>query len=269
MFYCFAKEYAEDNGHTRIPANYKTKEGHKLGVWISNQRANKDTMSTERKIKLELLPKWSWNPLLDAWEIGFSHAKEFAVNNGHLCVPASFVTPDGYNLGLWICNQRQNKKKGALSLEFKARLEGLPKWCWDVLTEKFEYGLFRICEYAMIKGHARVPNAYKADDGYGLGEFVSGLRKRKSNLPDDRILKLEELPGWSWDPFANKWEKGFLCAKEFAVEHGHAKIPCSYKAKGGYRLGMWASHQRSGKDKLTIERKERLESLPGWVWAFI
>jgi len=36
--------------------------------------------------------------------------------------------------------------------------------------------------------------------------------------------------------------------------------------EGGFPLGVWVGSQRGKKDKLTQDRKVKLEALEGWVW---
>ena len=40
----------------------------------------------------------------------------------------------------------------------------------------------------------------------------------------------------------------------------------SYVISDGYKLGQWVRIQRSKKDRMTAERREKLEALDGWVW---
>jgi hypothetical protein len=76
------------------------------------------------------------------------------------------------------------------------------------------------------------------------------------------------LPGWTWHPRADAWEEGFEHLTDFARESGRACPTQTYVCSDGFRLGVWASTQRSSyaKGKLSLERQHRMEKLPGWTW---
>ena len=58
--------YVEAEGHTRVPADYRTAEGYPLGPWVSNQRGQKDDkdkrrrLSADRQQRLEAVKGWVW-----------------------------------------------------------------------------------------------------------------------------------------------------------------------------------------------------------------
>ena len=74
------------------------------------------------------------------------------------------------------------------------------------------------------------------------------------------------MPGWSWDRFSDKWEKGYFHLKEFCEREGQARVPQRYRTDDGYSLGLWVVVQRRNKDTMDPDRRQRLEALPGWVW---
>jgi hypothetical protein len=188
----------------------------------------------------------------------------FADREGNVKFQRDYKTANGYRLGGWVSDQR--KAKSSLSPERKARLEALPGWNWDPIADLREKGFRHLKEFEDQEGHTKVPQGYKAADGYRLGLWVNNQRAKADRLTQDRREQLETLSGWSWDPIAEQWEEGFRYLKEFADREGYAKVPSDHKTANGYRLGKWVAERRKNKDILSPERKVRLEALPGLSW---
>ena len=255
--------FVEEEGHARVPKSYKTKDGFKLGQWGRTQRSNKVKLTPERKTRLELLDGWVWDVLHASWEEGFSYLTKYAEQEGHVKVSFSYETEDGFKLGNWVTTQRVNRDK--LTPERESRLESLDGWIWGVRADAWEEGFSYLTKYIEQEGHARVPTSYKTDDGFRLGSWVVQQRSKRDKLTPERESRLESL-GFDWDPFKTAWEEGFSYLTKYVEQKGHVKVPKSYKTGDCYRLGAWVNGQRSYRDKLTPERKTRLESLDGWVW---
>jgi superfamily II DNA or RNA helicase len=258
------KEFADREGNVKVSQNFKTTDGYRLGLWVSNQRNNKDDMSPERKARLEVLPGWSWNGRADMWEEGICHLSEFVKHEGHAKVFKDFKTADGYRLGNWVSSQR--RKKSSMSSDRRSRLETLPGWSWDILLDSWEEGFLRLKEFAIREGHCLLSARHKAEDGYRVGQWITQQRATRSSLLPMHKTRLEELPGWSWEPRTDMWEEGFSHLREITGQVGHAKVACNYTMADGYRVGLWVANQRRTKDKMSLARRAQLEELPGWCW---
>jgi hypothetical protein len=59
---------------------------------------------------------------------------------------------------------------------------------------------------------------------------------------------------------------GWICSSETVLgSSGALPSSVSYNSEG-YRLGGWVTEQRSNKETMNSDRRQRLEALPGWVW---
>ena len=262
------QDYVKRHGDARVPHSY-TVDGYKLGAWVNKQRDTyaKGTLDADRQRRLQDLPGWTWDPQADKWEEGFGRLLDYVERHGDARVPSptSSTTATSSARGF---RQRQGHAKGTLDADRERRLQDVPGWTWDLRADKWEEGFRRLLDYVERKGDARVPESYTID-GYKLGVWVDSQRSRnsKGTLEADRQRRLQDLPGWIWDPQADKSEEGFRRLLDYVERNGDARVPYSCKIDG-YPLGQWVVAQRShyARGRLGADRQRRLQDLPGWTW---
>jgi len=145
FWYGLLEGYAEEYGDCLVPEGYISEDGFTLGSWVASQRGKRDSMSQERRERLEALPEWVWDALEAAWEAGYSHLKEYIEEHRDTLIPVRYKTEDGYPLANWVGNQRSHRE--SLSQERIEQLEALPGWVWDVLEAAWEAGYSHLKEY--------------------------------------------------------------------------------------------------------------------------
>jgi hypothetical protein len=191
--------------------------------------------------------------------------EQFGQREGHTRVPDRCIE-EGVNIGSWVLTQRMNREK--LSADRKVRLEALPGWVWNAYTDRWDQGYSRLVKYAECHGDSRVPNRYEAD-GFALGQWVNTVRSRglKGALTAERIKQLEALPGWTWTPKADSWDRAYDLLLQYVEGHGNGLVPQSYWADG-FALGAWVGAQRRKHAAGTLkpDREKRLRKIKGWVW---
>ena len=118
----------------------------------------------------------------------------------------------------------------------------------------------------MKVANGQVPLDYKTETGLNLGDWVASHRRRQDKMPPKRRAEFEALPGWTWAvAFGVRWEQNIAAYLEFYDQNQHGRVPAKYKTENGLNLGAWVSNQRTGRGRLSPERKAEVEALPGWV----
>jgi len=160
-------------------------DGYRLGQWVSTQREahRAGRLSADRAGRLEAVPGFDWRTGFAAdWDEGYAHLQRFAEREHHASVPKSHEE-DGYQLGQWVQTQRTAHRRNQLSAKRSARLEELPGWTWNTKDAAWEQAFLLLDRFAAREGNTRVP------------QRAAG---RAGALSEDRVARLEALPGWTW-----------------------------------------------------------------------
>ena len=257
------QKFKEREGHCRVQAKHK--EGDFiLGAWVTTQRLEKGTHSSERTQKLDALG-FVWDLNAAQWEESFSKLEQFYKREGHLKVPQGFKE-DEFNLGNWIATLRS--KKGTHSSEHKQRLDDLGFFeenevDKNINLDPWEYGYQHLLKFRDREGHCRVPKGFK-EDNFNLGNWVVAGRLAERHLLIDKIERLNAL-GFIWDVLTDQWEEGFKQLKQLKEREGHCNVHHHHKTEDGFALGKWIHTQRTAKGSLPTDHLERLDAL-GFVW---
>lgn len=260
-------------GHTSVLVNH-IEDGESLGLWVNAQRGyylgkrKRGSVSEDRRIKLEAIPTWSWNPTDDKYEAKFNYLLQYIKDTGSSRVPIGY-TIDGFALGKWISQRRDTYRKGKLEQSEIQRFESSASdWSWNPSSEVWEEAFALLTDYIAENGTSRIPNvsSYK---GFGLGTWVANQKSKykQGKLTTEEIKRLENLdPAWTWDLMETIWQDFFAELKEFVKVNGHANVP--YKVNGEKsKLGEWVTGQRKffAKGKMDPARKRLLDSI-GFRW---
>ncbi len=150
--YKLTETYFKKYGNLEIKQNFKTlngidydENGYNLGQWQSCQRQmyKKSKLSKERKDLLEKIGmRFETRDNDEVWNQMYMLAELYFKEYGNLEISKKFKTlngtdedENGYNLGIWLVNQRQMYKKGKLSPERKELLNQIGM-IWETRKRK-------------------------------------------------------------------------------------------------------------------------------------
>lgn len=272
-YYAEAKEYYAENGDLKVPATYKTKNGIKLGAWISNLRTYRKNGAqscflTEERIAALNKIGMVWDVYDTLWVRNISAATNYYNEYGNLDVPLEYIAQDGTKLGLWISNMRGAVRGGdnkhRLTAEQIAELNAIGM-IWQTKKDRaWELGYVHAQQYLNEHGNLSVPTTFISPDGYKLGAWICDQRENALCLKEERKSRLNEL-GMIWAK-EKSWDKGYALACDFYTEHGHLNVPHDYVVDGVW-LNKWINEQKQiragnrGEKKLTDEKVRLLENI--------
>ena len=262
----YLKSYVETDGH--IPSRSSLVDDFKLGEWVKGRRTdyNAGRLSEERITELESINGWTWDPFEDAWREFFNQLKLMSLET----IGGIPNTLSNKQISGWITRQRKLYKQQKLSTSRIAELESLKGWIWlneeikdDKWTEMYEH----LVQFTIEQGHARVRDK-AVINGIKLGTWVAVQRRRYflKTMSIDQVKLLESLSRWSWNPIDDDWNDSYTQLQQFALTNP-GRFP-QRRNEGEDELAQWVGVQRSAykAGKITSQRIEMLESIPGWLW---
>jgi hypothetical protein len=198
-----ACRYQKEHGDLKIPTNYISEEGIKLGRWIRHQKEMyPDRLSEERKRRLDSIGM-VWK-VEDAWKTKFRLVEKFYRDYGHTRISGDYVM-NGVWIGKWLYEQiaRLNgtsKVKKPLTEEQVKKLEsvGIKKdvsrseVAWEEQYQEAKK-YFETCKNLEIK------KGTKSSNGKDLGIWIATQRHnyQKGNLKEEQVERLEKI-GMVW-----------------------------------------------------------------------
>jgi Helicase associated domain len=195
--------------HCRVPIAHI--EGtFKLGTWIDTQRTERDTMSAERRKRLDAIG-FVWDPLESAWEKGFASLTKFKAREGHCRVPQRHVEGT-FRLGQWVSVQRHGRD--TMSAERRQRLDAIG-FVWDPYEGGWEEGFSALTTFKSREGHCRVPQR-RLEGTFKLGQWVGVQRHGRDTMSAERRQRLDAI-GFVWDARESSWEEGFAAFNDVQI----------------------------------------------------
>ena len=249
------QNYKELKRHVAQYKAYPNQRSGSLGLWVVVQRRRyqNKTIPIDQVRRLETLQGWIWDSLVDQWDQNFRELKSFLAKN-----KGEYPPTGAKGLGGWVSQLRKSRQRGKLPSDKIKRLQTLPGWSWDPISDQWNKNFEQLQAY--VKKH----QAHPGQKSGPLGTWLSNQRGayRKKTLSADHIRRLESLPGWSWDPIDDQWNENFQQLQAYMKKHK------AYPTDGSGSLGNWLSHQRGAyrKKNLSPDRIRQLENLPGWSW---
>jgi len=266
-YFNLLKKFVGREKQARVP--YDHREGNFwLGAWVGRQRRafRRGQLSAEQLRLFKALPGWTWSPRDDGFRKGLSALKTFVRREGHAGVPHAH-REDGFKLGWWVTSRRSDYSRGRLDAERIRLLEAVRGWAWR-RKDPFIVNLERLHRFVEREGHARIPSKHR-EEGFYLGRWVEHARRAHADgrLPRDKARLLERLPGWTWRPKEDLFERGLRALGIFQRRERHSRVPRNH-VEAGFLLGVWASNRRADhrKGRLSRQQIQSIEKLGGWTW---
>ena len=191
--------YYKENGTISAPQDAILSDGKKAGSWIRDQRkAREEGRLTEDQIDKLNQIGMVWEKE-DAWACGYRHAQDYYCEHGNLTPGNSYLSPDGYKLGVWINRQRARYRHNAVQRQpmTKEQISLLEQigMVWQPNEHQWETMYQKAADYRKRYGNLNV-TARNRDLYYWMKS--QRRKRREGQLSEDQIAKLNKI-GMNWE----------------------------------------------------------------------
>ena len=261
----------------------KDPEEKKAANWRSMQRKNyiknygQMCMTVKRIELLESIEGWTWEDE-DSWEINRLHWIAMYSKLGNKKPSASSKDLDEKKAGTWQSQQRIHYKKksswmtpGRISI-----LEATEGWAWETKDTWEPSRVHWLETYKRLDRELLTTSSDVEEQNAAIWQNTQrcSFRHKNSWMTPERIKKLEETEGWTWErkPHTNSaWElKRIEWLSLYKILKNNTPSQSS-KNSAEKKAAVWQNTQRvnykSKQQCMTPERIAILNATPGWSWS--
>ncbi|NEA60367.1 DEAD/DEAH box helicase family protein [Streptomyces sp. SID13666] len=251
--------YKDAFGDCRVPYAYRAPSGHRLGVWVADQRRYKaaDVLDDERLGLLNELG-FIWSAFDTAFTDNLTAVAAYATEHGHACPPADAVW-GGRPVGVIMKNARTAQRRtenlqhrqeagergldwtGALPADRKAAFDAIdPAWCPTGWSLEWQRSFTLACRHVQAGGVllGAQPGSIAAQ-----GEDLAGWARMQQFGWDklgpaqqwmcEHVLGLEPLAPEERPkekvPHAQKEARNLAAAAQYQAREGHLNVPRNHQ----------------------------------------
>jgi hypothetical protein len=243
------KLFFEKNGHVDVPISFDKY----LPSWMRIQRTKYRKGNLEdSQVRILNELRMSWEPFEDAFAKKFTKLQKMLENGEPLTVVET----------RWIRKQRAKYRSGKLEKDKIKQLESIGvSWAPD--DDFWDSMYLKASAIKPVNGKLHIPYDHPDNRLFNWATNQRAL-KRKGLLAPDREKKLDAIM-FDWNPVDDSgFEAKFAKLVEFKAREQHCNVPQRH-VEGTIPLGKWLNQQRTQKDSMPAERRQRLDAL-GVVW---
>jgi hypothetical protein len=254
------KAYHQKYGSFNVSGESKEKL---LARWVENIRRNPERLPANA---YKALTKLGFQfQISNDWNTMFGKLESFYRKHGHTYVPSNEHALEP--LFDWTAKQRLSR-----SLLTAAQIQKLDsvQFDWETRTPKdIQWNeMYReLIDFKKKYGHTKVPQDFP--ENRTLGSWVSRQRSSKTRniLSAERIKLLQQI-GFLWKEDIAKlredlWDTRYKELVQYKKSNGH--IDRIQVRKDYFQLGLWVETQIKSKDKLSAQRRKKLDAI-GFIW---
>jgi hypothetical protein len=199
---------------------------------------------------------------------------------GTLHAPDTIAILGQTSLAFWEDASRIAHQLGILDPAVEEELTVLPGWDWMFIPKPKvrRWNINANAVEAFLAEHGQYPRRLPHQPKPALGipevrlhDWVRRQRRTWAELSSYQVARLEQIPGFSWEPLEEAWDRNAAAYTAFVEQHHRRPSIRAATGTVEHRLGVWVNNQRAAErhGRLPYHRIRELSDLPLWVWTRI